>query len=496
MTFNEKSPLIGETTISDSASIDLSIQEKGIIPTTPGYRYFLTIMMSLGIMWNVGCRGIISVTIVAMTNTSHSEINNNSDECFPELNYLSNISSEQPYNGEFNWDSKTQGFVLSAFGYGFVLTQVPAGILASKFGGKRVFGIGIFVSGVLNLLMPVVVRAGVEYAIAIQVMIGLFLGSTMPAVQSIMGRVAPVMQRSRLFSFVYQGASLGTVVSLPLSGLLSATSFLGGWPSVYYVYGTATIVWSIPWFVFIKDTSDADVNKYCSIKVPRTPWKHLLTSKVSWSICIAHFTYGWVFFSMTSFLPTYLADVLKFNVSDSAFVSTIPFIAAWIVQSSTGTFVDYFRKRGVRTIIARKFCTFICFIFPAVLLITVYSAGCDRILIVTIISLALGFSGFCVGGFLVNHIDVASNFSGQLMGLSNTFMSISAILAPTVIGFIIEGNSSRATWHQVYIIAACVNTFGTIIYLIFGQGEEQNWNRYDEHFSVPGNMDENTKLFY
>ena len=37
--------------------------------------------------------------------------------------------------GEFEWDQAQQGIILSAFCYGYVLGQIPAGILSDRYGG-------------------------------------------------------------------------------------------------------------------------------------------------------------------------------------------------------------------------------------------------------------------------------------------------------------------------------------------------------------------------
>lgn len=43
-------------------------------------------------------------------------------------------------DGSFIWTTAEQGYVLSSFFYGYVLTQIPFGILAKKYGAKYFLG--------------------------------------------------------------------------------------------------------------------------------------------------------------------------------------------------------------------------------------------------------------------------------------------------------------------------------------------------------------------
>ena len=481
-----------DTTNSDSDDFS----EKGIMVTTSGYRLFFAVIGSFGIMMNTASRAIVSVTIVAMTNETENSSLNNTIECFSEVSNGFQNSTPLSTAGTFDWSSKTQGLILSAFAYGYMITQIPAGLWAGKFGGKRIFGICIFASGILNLLVPSGAHAGVGFMFAIQVITGLFLGTTIPAIHSMIGRISPVMERSILFSLVFQGTPMGTLLGLPIAGALCSSNFLGGWPSVYYIFGAVSILWSIPWFLFVEDTSDNDMRKHnCLVKSTNIPWKSMLTSSAAWAICLADLVYGWMFFTMTTYLPTYLTTILKFDISSSGIVAALPFLASWICQFAAGGSADFIRKRNfLSTISTRKLCNSICFVLPAVSFVSIYYAGCDRTLVVALLCLAQGLAGFCVGGFNVNHVDIASNYAGEIMGFSNMLSTICGVIAPTVIGIIIEGNPSREQWHQVFSITAGINIAGALVFMILGKGEEQSWNRSNNRYSEKI-VDEKTSLF-
>ena len=73
----------------------------------------------------------------------------------------------------FSWNAEQQGIILGAFFYGYVITQIPGGYLAEKYGGKWLFGIGTFITAFLTLLTPLAAKAGTTPFIAVRVLEGL-----------------------------------------------------------------------------------------------------------------------------------------------------------------------------------------------------------------------------------------------------------------------------------------------------------------------------------
>lgn len=54
----------------------------------------------------------------------------------------------------FTWSHSVQAVVLSSFFWGYVILQIPAGELASRFGGKILITISISVNSLLSLAIP------------------------------------------------------------------------------------------------------------------------------------------------------------------------------------------------------------------------------------------------------------------------------------------------------------------------------------------------------
>jgi MFS transporter, ACS family, solute carrier family 17 (sodium-dependent inorganic phosphate cotransporter), other len=60
----------------------------------------------------------------------------------------------------FDWSEATQGIILSSFYYGYIVTHLPGGMLAERFGGKYSLGFGVLSTAVFTLLTPWTVNIG------------------------------------------------------------------------------------------------------------------------------------------------------------------------------------------------------------------------------------------------------------------------------------------------------------------------------------------------
>lgn len=60
----------------------------------------------------------------------------------------------------YDWSEQLQGIILAAFYFGYVVTHIPGGIIAEKFGGKYVLGIGILLTALFTLITPFVIDVG------------------------------------------------------------------------------------------------------------------------------------------------------------------------------------------------------------------------------------------------------------------------------------------------------------------------------------------------
>lgn len=68
-------------------------------------------------------------------------------------------------------------------------------------------------------------------------------GVVFPAMHTMIALWTPITSRSRVISIVQSGSDVGAVVAMMASGVLAESTFLGGWPSIFYIFGEYCVVY-------------------------------------------------------------------------------------------------------------------------------------------------------------------------------------------------------------------------------------------------------------
>ncbi|GFO24631.1 vesicular glutamate transporter 1 [Plakobranchus ocellatus] len=466
-------------------------------------RLGLAIIAFLGFINVYALRVNLSVAIVCMVNhtairSDNDASNATSSECSSDS--TDNSTSDTTDNilgGELLWEKPIQGTILGSFFWGYLLGQIPAGWAATKFGGKWIMASTMFVSALGTLLTPVLAQAHYWAVIVLRIVLGIATGMTFPAMHTMWGKWAPPLERTKLITFTYAGAQVGIVMTFPLSGFLCKYGFAGGWPSIFYVTGGICLVWSILWMVLVSEDPKShprisDIERDYILgsleskdtgetRKVHVPWLSIILSLPVWAIVVANVTSDWGAYTLLTNIPTYINEVLKFDITSNGLVSALPYIAFWIVINIGGWAADFVRNKHVlSTGMTRKVFNTFGKVVPAVMLIALGYVDCSKpALAIVLLILAVSLTGSQYSGYLVNHVDIAPKFAGILFGISNSLAAVTGFISPVVVGVITQKGQTRAEWQIVFYVAAAIYIFGAIFFAIFASGELQSWAQVD-----------------
>ncbi|KAI1241137.1 hypothetical protein IHE44_0009600 [Lamprotornis superbus] len=380
------------------------------VPACCSARYNLALLACFGFFLLYALRVNLSVALVDMVEPNTSLAKNVTSNVCPE--HSSTINVPRNTTGEkYSWDADTQGWILGSFFYGYIITQIPGGYLASKIGGKLLLGFGIFGTSVFTLLTPLAANLGVGYLIAVRALEGL----------------GELCIQCGLLGLLHWNAASSLVFHMQLSTQKSV------------------------------------------------PWRPMLESLPLWAIVVAHFSYNWTFYTLLTLLPTYMNEILRFDAQENGFLSALPYFGCWLCIILSGQIADYLReKQNFSTVCVRKCFTLIGMIGPAVFLVAAGFIGCNYALAVAFVTISTTLGGFCTSGYSINHLDIAPSYAGILLGITNSFATIPGMMGP-VIAKNLTHNNTVGEWQMVFYIAASINLFGAIFFALFASGEVQDW---------------------
>lgn len=129
---------------------------------------------------------------------------------------MSDRLASNPDFEEYDWDEKIQSWLLSSFFIGYIFTQIPAGKLAQRYGGKQILAYTVAICGLLNIATPFAARMGDWKAVAaLRVLEGLSQGFLFPSTHTLLSKWAPVEERAKLSTYCYVGRWKLILSSLP-----------------------------------------------------------------------------------------------------------------------------------------------------------------------------------------------------------------------------------------------------------------------------------------
>ena len=365
---------------------------------------------------------------------------------------------------ELHLDPIAMGYVFSAFGWSYVIAQVPGGWLLDRFGSKWVYAISIFIWSAFTAMQGLVGFLSAGTAIValfgLRFMVGFAEAPSFPANARIVAAWFPGNERGTASAFFNSGQYFATVIFAPLMGWIAHDY---GWRHVFYVMGGLGIVMGIAWiktiyepkehpaineaeFDYIKAGGalvDMDAAKDTKARDTGPQWNHirqLLGNRMMLGVYIGQYCINTLTYFFLTWFPVYLVKERGLSILQAGFVATLPALCGFIGGVLGGVISDYILRRTGSLTMARK--------IPIVggMLLSMAIIACNYVdgqaLVVGFMALAFFGKGIGALGWAVVSDTSPKEAGGVSGGLFNMFGNLSSITTPIVIGYILAGTGS------------------------------------------------------
>ncbi|MGJ4995108.1 MFS transporter [Bradyrhizobium sp. HKCCYLS3077] len=365
---------------------------------------------------------------------------------------------------ELHLDPVAMGYVFSAFGWSYVLAQVPGGWLLDRFGSRWVYACSIVIWSLFTMMQGWIGffsgAAAVTALFALRFLVGLAEAPSFPANARIVAAWFPSNERGTASAFFNSGQYFATVIFAPLMGWI-AHEF--GWRYVFTVMGALGIIMGLVWIKTMYGPKDhpgvneaeLDYIKQGGALVDMEgardgkaasggpTWSHigqLLSNRMMLGVYIGQYCINTLTYFFLTWFPVYLVKERGLSILQAGFVATLPALCGFIGGVLGGFISDaILRKTGSLTL-ARK--------IPIVggMLLSMAIIGCNYVdgqaLVVGLMALAFFGKGIGALGWAVVSDTSPKEAGGVSGGLFNTFGNLSSITTPIVIGYILSATGS------------------------------------------------------
>ena len=154
-----------------------------------------------------------------------------------------------PLSEAFNLSDTQFGWVLSAFALGYALFQTPAGVLADRYGARRVLALIVALWSVFTAL------TGLAWSFASLLIIRFLFGAAEAGAYPTCARAfyawLPASERGLAQGINFSGSRLGAAFALPAVAWLIVAA---GWRGAFIILGALGVVWAAAWYVWFRNT--------------------------------------------------------------------------------------------------------------------------------------------------------------------------------------------------------------------------------------------------
>jgi ACS family glucarate transporter-like MFS transporter len=365
---------------------------------------------------------------------------------------------------DLSLNAAQMGIIFSAFGWAYVIAQLPGGWLLDRYGSKGVYAASLFLWSFFTLCQGFVgfVTGGLAMLVlfALRFLLGVAESPSFPGNGRIVAAWFPKQERATASAIFNSAQYFATVLFAPLMGWVT-TAF--GWPWVFGMMGGLGILLAFVWLKTVYsplnhprinqgevdyiaaggglvNMDDASV-KADPASVARWDYiRQLFASRMMVGIFLGQYCINAITYFFITWFPVYLVQARGMSILKAGFIASLPAICGFLGGILGGVASDWMIRRGWSLTAARK--------TPIVLgmLVSMSMIACNYTDLewVVVALMALAFFGKGVGalGWAVMSDAAPREITGVAGGVFNMCGNLSSISTPIIIGLIIQNTGS------------------------------------------------------
>lgn len=346
---------------------------------------------------------------------------------------------------ELGLSQQTMGQIFSAFLAGYALCQIPAGMLADRFGAPRVLAFAALGWVAATAIMGLGATS-LLLLLAARLLLGITEAPTFPSSAQAISLHLPQAHRGRANGIVIAAIGLGSAIAPPV---LSFTMVRMGWRFALLVSAVPALFASLIWFFWKSEKTERAAN--ADFTLPRSLRFLLLT--------ISYTLQGYVGYIFVFWFYLYLTEVRHFDLLRGAAFASLPWLLSIVSIPLGGWLFD--RLPGLRWIVP------LTGLVGSGSLIVVGAYAENAYLAAACLALATALVLSTEGPFWATMTALAGPNSGAAGGTMNMGSNIGGFVSPALTPLL----AAHIGWEGALLVSGALAIIAGIIWLVIAREE-------------------------
>jgi ACS family glucarate transporter-like MFS transporter len=347
---------------------------------------------------------------------------------------------------ELGLSQQTMGQIFSAFLAGYALCQIPAGMLADRFGAPRVLAFAALGWVAATTIMGLGATS-LLLLLAARLLLGITEAPTFPSSAQAISLHLPQAHRGRANGIVIAAIGLGSAIAPPV---LSFVMVRMGWRFALLVSGVPALFASLIWFFWKSEKAEQAAK--ADFTLPRSPRFLLLT--------ISYTLQGYVGYIFVFWFYLYLTEVRHFDLLRGAAFASLPWLLSIVSIPLGGWLFD--RLPGPRWIVP------LTGLVGSGSLIVVGAYAESAYLAAACLALATALVLSTEGPFWATMTALAGPNSGAAGGAMNMGSNIGGFISPALTPLL----AAHIGWEGALLVSGALAIIAGFVWLVIAREEE------------------------
>ncbi|QHS36967.1 MFS transporter [Alcaligenes faecalis] len=357
------------------------------------------------------------------------------------------------------------GTIAGSFFFLFAISGIVVGFMSNTV-SSRLLLVGLVIIWSIAQVPVAMGASTIAALMACRILLGIGEGPAYPLALHACYKWFPDQERTWPTAIVMQGGQVGMLLAGPLVGYLAISH---GWRSVFWVTAAAGVLWLVVWAVLGKDgpisaTAAPTTEAGKSFSSSRSAYRHVLLNRSFIGNLLMYWVAYWCAALVFTWLPAYLQRGLGFSSDTAGWLFSLCIFVAIPIVSGGSYLSNRFLRQGYSSRVARSLVTVGFLLAGALCLLAAAYLNPGPTAGIVLIALGLSFPqvGFVLCSAISAQISPVEK-RGSTLAITNSLSTTAGLVAPIVMGRLIQAESGIAGFHQGFALTALLLLAGAVL---------------------------------